>query len=202
MAFACRRACAMLVTLFLAIAAGLGAATIEERIRRGGAIVLILGLLAVTESFAAPIVMNGTAAEGGYAAPPPRVFTGDQTPPVYRFLRTLPSPGTVVVELPFGEWAYELRYVFYSTNHWHPLLNGYSGTFPLSYSLRGSLLRHPLDSPDLAWESLMTDGATHAVVHEALYLDGEGAGIARWLAAHGARQIAEFDGDSVFQLKK
>jgi len=192
---------AMLVTLFLAVTAGFGAAAIERRFRHGGAMVVSLGLLVVGESFAAPIIVNGTSAEGGYAAPPPRVYTGNQVPPAYGFLKTLPSPGTVVVEFPFGEWGYEVRYMFYSTNHWHPLLNGYSGTFPLSYSIRGVLLRHPLDSPDLAWKSLMEDGTTHALVHGELFLDGEDEAIGKWLMDRGARQIAGFDGDRVFALR-
>ena len=52
---------AMLVMLFLSIAAGLGAAAIERRFRRGGAIAVALGALAVVEAFAAPIVVNGTS---------------------------------------------------------------------------------------------------------------------------------------------
>ena len=192
---------AMLVILFLAVTAGFGVAEIERRFARGWTVAAVLGVLIVGESFAAPIIINGTAAEGGYAAPPPRVYTTDQVPPAYRYLRTLPSPGTVVVEFPFGEWGYEVRYMFYSTNHWHPLLNGYSGTFPLSYSLRGVLLRRPLDSPDLAWKSLMEDGATHAVVHGDLFLDDEDDAIGKWLVERGARQIAGFGGDKVFALR-
>ena len=192
---------AMLVILFLAFTAGFGVAEIERRFRKAWELALALSLLVIVESFSAPIVINGTAAEGGYAAPPPRVYTGEQIPPAYRFLTSLPAPGTVVVEFPFGEWGYEVRYMFYSTNHWHPILNGYSGTFPLSYSLRGALLRHPLDSPDLAWKSLMEDGATHAIVHGDLFLDGEGDAIGRWLIERGARQIAGFGGDRVYQLK-
>jgi hypothetical protein len=99
---------AMLVTLFLSIAAGFGAAVIERRLRRGTAIALSLGLLAVAEAFAAPIMLNANAADGRYAPPPPRVYTGDRVPRVYGFLKTLPKPGTVVVEFPLGEWAYEL----------------------------------------------------------------------------------------------
>jgi hypothetical protein len=192
---------AMLVILFLAVTAGFGVAEIERRFARGWVVSAVLGVLVVGESFAAPIIINGTAAEGGYAAPPPRVYTGDQVPPAYQFLRTLPSPGTVVVEFPFGEWGYEVRYMFYATNHWHPLLNGYSGTFPLSYSLRGVLLRHPLDSPDLAWKSLMEDGTTHAVVHGDLFLDDEDDAIGKWLVERGARQIAGFGGDKVYALR-
>jgi hypothetical protein len=192
---------AMIVTLFLAIVAGFGAAAIERRFRRGGALAAALALLSLSESFAAPIILNGTAAEDRYRTPPARVYTGGQIPPVYRFLATLPSPGTVAVEFPFGEWGYEVRYMFYSTSHWHPLLNGYSGTFPLSYGLRGSLLRRPLDSPDLAWQRLLEDGATHAVVHEGLYQDEEGAAIGRWLVGRGARLVSDTGGDKVFALR-
>ena len=159
---------AMLVMLFLSTAAGLGAAAIERRFRSGGAIAVMLGALAVVEAFAAPIVINGTVAEGRYATPPARVYTGDEVPGAYRFLKSLPAPGTVVVEFPLGEWAYELRYVFYSTAHWHPLLNGYSGQFPLSYNMNATHLRHPLDYPEASWETLMRSGATHAVVHRAV----------------------------------
>lgn len=192
---------AMLVMLFLSIAAGIGAAAIERRFRRGGLIALALAAFAVIEAFAAPIVVNGTVAEGRYAMPPARVYTGDEVPGAYRFLATLPSPGTVVVEFPLGEWAYELRYVFYSTVHWHPLLNGYSGHFPLSYNLNATHLRHPLDNPDAAWDTLMRSGATHAVLHLPYYLDDEGERIGKWLSAKGARHVGEFDGDLVFQLR-
>ena len=192
---------AMLVMLFLSIAAGLGAAAIERRFRRGTIVALALGALAVAEAFSAPIVINGTVAEGRYATPPPRVYTGDEVPRVYRFLKTLPSPGTVVVEFPLGEWAYELRYVFYSTAHWHPLLNGYSGHFPLSYNMNATHLRHPLDYPGPSWETLMRSGATHAVVHGPYYQDDEGERIGAWLVEKGARLISEFDGDKLFRLK-
>jgi hypothetical protein len=192
---------AMLVVLFLSIAAGLGAAAIERRVRRGGTLALALGALAVLEASAAPIVINGTIAEGRYAVPPPRVFTGDEVPGAYRFLKSLPSPGTIVVEFPLGEWEYERRYVFYSAVHWHPILNGFSGQFPLSYSMNAMHLRYPLESPDASWDTLMRAGATHAVVHLPYYRDDEGERIAGWLAAKGARQVAEFDGDKVFALR-
>ena len=54
--------------------------TLEQRFRRGGAIAIVLGALAVAEAFAAPIVINGTVAEGRYALPPARVYTGEQVP--------------------------------------------------------------------------------------------------------------------------
>jgi len=121
-------------------------------------------------------------------------------PAAYRLLKTQPA-GTVVVEFPFGEWAYELRYVFYSTAHWHPLLNGYSGHFPLSYHNNATFLRHPLDDPGRSWDTLIASGATHAIVHGKYYRDEEGDGIAAWLSEHGAKQIGEFEGDRVFALR-
>jgi hypothetical protein len=192
---------AMLVVLFLSVGAGLGTAALEQRFRYGGAIAITLATLAVVEAFAAPIVVNGTVAEGRYETPPARVYTGDQVPGVYRFLKSLPAPGTVVVEFPLGEWAYELRYVFYSTAHWHPLLNGYSGHFPLSYNMNATHLRRPLDYPDASWDTLMRSGATHAVVHLPYYRDDEGERISRWLVGKGARQLGEFDGDKAFALR-
>ena len=192
---------AMLVVLFLSVAAGLGASAIERRFRRGGAIAVALGALAVAEAFVAPIVLNGTIAEGRYAMPPARVFIGDEVPGAYRFLKSLPAPGTVVVEFPLGEWEYERRYVFYSTAHWHPVLNGYSGHFPFSYNMNATFLRHPLDDQDRSWETLMRSGATHAVVHGPYYRDDEGERIGKWLTANGARLLGEFDGDRVFALR-
>ncbi len=191
----------MMQILCLSVAAGLGAAALEQRFRRGGAIAVVLGALAVGEAFAAPIVVNGTVAEGRYAMPPARVYTGEQVPGAYRFLKSLPSSGTVVVEFPFGEWAYEMRYVFYAAAHWHPILNGYSGHFPQSYHTNATDLRHPLDYPDASWDTLMRSGATHAVVHLPYYQDDEGARIGKWLEAKGAKLVGEFDGDQVYALR-
>ena len=111
------------------------------------------------------------------------------------------APGTVVAEFPLGQWTYELRYIYYSTEHWQPLINGYSGTFPLGYGLLASQLRKLEQNPEIAFESLMTAGATHAVVHENFYKDGQGKAVSDWVAGHGGKLVGEFDGDKVFALK-
>jgi len=190
----------MLNAMFLSIAAGSGAAEIQRITRHGGVILAALGVFAIAESIAAPISINGTGPAVDLALPPSRVMTGDQVPPVYRYLRTLP-PQTVIGEFPFGEWNYELRYVFYSQEHWHPLINGYSGMFPLSYDIRSAFLRRPEEDPQRSWDSLQTSGATHAVVHEDYYLNGEGRVVSQWLLNHGARLVSEFGGDKVYALK-
>jgi hypothetical protein len=191
----------MLAMLFLSIVAAFGALEIERRFRRSGLVILMLaGVFCVAESIAAPIVINGQDPIGGYQTPPARMMIGDQSPAVYRYLATLP-PGTVVAEFPFGEWAYELRYMFYSPIHWHPLINGYSGTFPLGYHLRANVLRRPEEDPDAAWNAMVTAGTTHAVVHEGFFKADRAKVVSAWLTSEGARLAGDFDGDKVFVLR-
>jgi hypothetical protein len=59
-----------------------------------------------------------------------------QPPSVYRWLAR--QPRAVVVEFPIPtadrlDLIYEGLYMFRSTEHWNPLLNGYSGFFPRSF---------------------------------------------------------------------
>src|SRR5258706_10221937 len=46
-------------------------------------------------------------------------------PPVYRFLQRFADERSVLIEFPVGD--YDATYMFWSTSHWHPLVNGYSG---------------------------------------------------------------------------
>ncbi len=64
---------------------------------------------------------------------------GGRRAPVYRQLAAMPDV-QAVAEFPFGDPAWELRYVYYSTVHWKRLVNGYSGGFPRSYNVRVALL--------------------------------------------------------------
>ena len=65
-------------------------------------------------------------------------------PAVYRFVAQLPA-SSALIELPFGEVAFETRYMFYSTTHWRPLVNGYSGGAPDQYGLWAERLKDALD---------------------------------------------------------
>jgi hypothetical protein len=57
-----------------------------------------------------------------------------------------------------------------------------------------------LEDPDTAWRVLAPSGATHAIVHEGIYLVGNGARVSNWLRAHGAREVAAFGEDVLFEL--
>ena len=49
-------------------------------------------------------------------------------------------PDAVLAELPLGQPDFDLRAMFYSTVHWRPLLNGYSGFFPAALRPAGVAL--------------------------------------------------------------
>ena len=192
---------AMVVGFFLAILSGLGLAEILRRTpRRAGLVAVLTGLAVLVESAALPFPLaRRPRSAGAFEPPPATIEPGASAPPVYRYLAGLPRD-TVLVEFPFGEWDWEVRHVYYSTMHWHPILNGYSGYFPHSYLTRRAHLRSPLSNPATAWQSLKDSRATHAVVHGVGYRKGQAEGVGAWLTGHGARLVAEFGTDRVYDL--
>jgi hypothetical protein len=201
---------AMVVTFGLAVLAGLGVAAIRaERLRRR--VGVAAAVLIAAEFLAIPIPINGnstTYERPGLAPLPDRVYVGEAAPPVYRAIANLP-PASAIVELPLGEPAFDIRYMFYSTQHWRPLVNGYSGGEPADYEVLDRLLqdagteveaRDGGRSEGRRWEALARTGATHAVVHERYYRDDIGPRVSAWLRSRGAHEISAFGGDRLFQL--
>ncbi len=193
---------AMIVALGLAALAAYGAAAIG-RGRRGVMVITVACALIILESIAVPMPMNGNATDFRQPAlaPLPDVVAVESIPPVYRFVAELPA-SAALVELPLGGVGYELRYMFYSTSHWRPLVNGYSGSAPEAYGLLSERLKDLAGRPEAAWTALAGSGATHAIVHEGAYTDLRGIGISRWLRGNGAREIASFGQDRVFELPR
>jgi len=190
----------MLFMLFLAILAGFGAQYVERRVRHGAVLLGVLGVLFLVEFNAAPINLNGTGDALGLARPPAYVLPGPNTLDIYRAVSSLP-PDAVIAEFPFGDSAYDLRYMYYSTTHWHRLLNGYSGAFPPWYIDAQQILGAvPNERLDEAGQFLTRAGATHAIVHERAFVEDEGPRTSEWLRARGARELADYDGDKLFEL--
>ena len=158
-----------------------------------------LGLLVLVESAAVPLVVNGMSPVPGYVTPEGPLRTGGRVEAVYRAVATLPE-SAVVVEFPFGVEDFELRYMLASAEHRRPLLNGYSGGYPLSYIRHRAAFARIEEDPAVAWEVLAASGATHAVVHEASYLDGRGAAVSAWLESRGASLVGSFGPDRLFRL--
>ena len=191
---------AMVAAFALAVLAGLGIAALGRR--RGARTLAIASSVAiVVESLAIPIPVNQNSTEYGQPglAPLPASIAASPAPPIYSLVATLPS-SAAIVELPLGEPAFDVRYMFYSTAHWKPLVNGYSGGSPAEYGLLDQTLRDALIRSDRAWQALVETRATHAIVHEAAYAGDRGPRMSAWLRSRGAREIAAFGPDRIFQI--
>jgi len=97
------------------------------------------------------------------------LITAPRAPAIYQALAA--DPGAPIADLPIPEDDFEFlaepTYVYYSTSHWHPLLNGYSGFSPSWY---GRLQHASTEMPSSeAIETLRAAGARYVVVHEAYY---------------------------------
>ena len=195
---------AMLAGLFLAVMAGYGVAALAGSIRRAGTLVPaavgLVALLILIEGAAIPMEMNRAWAQNE-AQPPSRVYPSALAPPVYARVAALPA-GSAITEFPFGDAAWEIRYVYYAAAHWKPITNGYSGGFPPDYSARVVRLRNVTVNPEASWQSLLDSGSTHAVLHSAAFANPADAVVVKqWLESHGARLVEQFpDGDTLFEL--
>ena len=110
--------------------------------------------------------------------------------------------GTAITEFPFGDAAWEIRYVYYAAAHWKPITNGYSGAFPPRYKERVARLQRIAEDPQAAWQSLQDSGSTHAVIHRNAFANAADADtVENWLKSHGATEVERFpDGDILLKL--
>jgi hypothetical protein len=194
---------AMIAGLFLAILAGFGTRSVlaQAPSRKPQALLLsILSLLILVEGAALPLELNRTWG-GSEATPPARMRSYADAPPVYRRVAALPA-GTAITEFPFGDPAWEIRYVYYAASHWKPITNGYSGNFPATYSERLVRFRNRAKDPEAAWQSLKDSGTTHVVVHRNAFANTADADtVESWLKTHGATEVERFsDGDILLKL--
>jgi hypothetical protein len=107
---------------------------------------------------------------------------------------------SVLLELPLGQPDYDLRAMYYSTIHWRPIVNGYSGFFPARYaSLTKTLSEIPRHAEE-SLEAIRASGATHAIVHEGAYFDGEGQTTTALLRRAGAVELFREGSDVLLDL--
>jgi hypothetical protein len=185
--------------VFLAIVAGAGAFTlIGLSKRRRAAVTAGLAAILLADAWFAPMPVNLTWREDAVVAGG-RIEPASEAPAVYHVLAALPDP-TVVAEFPFGDAAWDLRYVYYSTVHWKRLVNGYSGVFPQGAQRRVALLQRIGEFPDEAWRALGEADTTHVVVHEAAMTAAETATLGAWLTDHFAVEIARFESDVLYEM--
>jgi hypothetical protein len=145
---------AILVGFSLAVLSGFGVARICRQMKTRKAAItaaVLLAAVAAVEYWPKVVVAP-------ISTRPPSIYA------------QLPSDAPVVlVELPLvrPDIAYEPYYMYFSTFHWHPLVNGYSGFSPPSYSpLVDAMASFPSDD---SIAELRRRGVTHVVVHGAFF---------------------------------
>lgn len=191
---------AMIVAFMLAVLAGYGA-QVATRFRGGRMVLTAAGILFLLEATRIPFTVNGITPVRGYTTPEARLYRPGRAPAVYRELARQP-PGVVLVELPLGQPDYDLRAMYYSTVHWRPVVNGYSGFFPPHYGQLAAALSEMGRHPEVSLRALRASGATHAIVHEGAYLDTEGADASALLRSAGAVEIFRDNSDVLLLLPR
>lgn len=146
-----------LVVLATAMLAGFGALELRRRLsaKAWPPVVAVLLVLAVIEPLAAPLALS--------------TFVGID--PIYD--RIASEPGGVIAELPLPDSRavfHNARFMLSSTRHWKPMLNGYSGFVPASYTQHVAALAAFPAGPAIA--ALQQLGVALVVVHRDAYGPG------------------------------
>jgi hypothetical protein len=174
-----------LMNLALALLAATACATLHRRFGTAGrAVTIALTMLLLAEFYVVKF-------PGGEPQPFP-------VPPVYKYVSTLP-PGAVLSLPDYARtdlWFLEADYQYFSTAHWHPVVNGDSREFPPQFvDVAERMKRFPDPS---AAETMRTTGVKYVVLHAA-QRGGEDL-----LAPAGAsadfRLRARFDRDYLFEV--
>ncbi len=184
---------AMGVDVAVAALAGLALSDLVRRLRMPGWLATVVLVALVAASYF----------DYGHAQFEHRTLevpVGDRVPDVYQRLATL-EPG-VVLELPAGakgsflQIVRESRYAYFSTYHWNPILNGYTGHQPPS-STDVMVVAQAL--PDRRAVDLLgrMTGLRYLVVH----LDQMPAGSeALWRNPTGLERLGVFAGAGLFRV--
>ncbi|HEY8548494.1 MAG TPA: hypothetical protein VIL35_00945 [Vicinamibacterales bacterium] len=187
---------AMLVVLCLAWAGGLGFHAIASRTRvpLGPAVAALI----LIDSAVVPLTVNGSALTIDHVPPPATVPT--RPTPLTRAIADLPEDA-VLLMLPIGDVAWEVRHVYLSTFHWRRMVNGYSGDVPAEYMrLVDTLSELPEREGRDAWMVIRRSGATHAVVHTEAYTPERLERLTAWMESGGARMIGRVEGGLLYAL--
>jgi hypothetical protein len=176
---------AVLVTLGLAGLAALGA----ERLRRDGA---ARGRVAV---LAAVPLMGVEWFVVDFPAGPPRPL---DIPAVYRSDEVRSARALLSLPDAFGTplWYVEADYLYFSTAHWRPIVNGFGRGFPPGHAdLVDIARRFPATAP-----TLRAFGVQYVVVHAARYPRMADTPVAAAMSHPSVRLVRQFDTDYLFEL--
>ena len=189
------------MTLCLAVLAGLGASELISRARRFGvALVILAGVVIWVEAWPDAFPTNVRLAAGGLDITPRELRMGDDIAPIYKAIRDSERP-MILLEFPFGTPAWDLHALFYAGYHRQRLVNGYSGFFPESHQHLWRLFNMRREDPQAAWRALLSSGATHVLVHEAAFPARRQKEVTDWLVASGAKELLVDGTDRLFTVR-
>jgi len=136
-----------------------------------------------------------------YNAPEARLYRTARGPAVYREMARQPAD-SVVLELPLGQPDYDQRAMYYSTVHWRPLVNGYSGFIPPHYGRMITAFSEMPRHRELSLQVLRATGATHVILHEGAYRTKEGVETSAMLRQAGAVELLRDGSDVLFVIRQ
>ena len=160
------------VLLFVCVLAGYGFTAVSYAWgRRGRAALAAVLIVAVTAEYRVSLPLSDDAA--------------NTAPPVYRILAR--QPRGVVAEFPMADPSrlpgLDPQYLYCSTFHWFPLVNGYSGMYPQSYIDRLIHLEHFPDAR--SFQQLQSDNVRYIILHD-------------WEGRDAARRVLSMSSDYTF----
>ena len=152
----------VLAVFAVSVLAAFGAAAVEEALRRRGAVLpAIVAAIVFVELIVAPLRTDRPGGEALVSVP--------MVPAVYDWLARQPGSFSIL-ELPYtppGQMWENGAYVYWSTAHWHGVVDGYSGFSPPTYPALARILAHFPD--DLSHDALTVRHVRYVIVHRNLY---------------------------------
>jgi hypothetical protein len=172
----------ILVGVALSVLAGYGTARLAGLLRRRS---LRIGLVAV---FCGVILVEPRPARGITPVP--------ELPPAYAWFKG--RPAKPIAEVPFW-WGISDRYIFYSTFHWQPLTNGFSGSWPPSYRpLHVAMQTFPNERSIV---TLRSYGVWYVVIHEEFYGTEDYRGMIARVEKTSAFSLVKVASDGQFETR-
>ncbi len=185
--------------VFFAVLVGLGGGLLARMGKAGVVATLVLGAAIVGMNVRRPFPLNRELLSpyvkptAAYLRPSP------EPPPVYRYISSLP-PNAALAEFPADDLWYSTRYLYFSTFHWRPIVNGFTSFYPPAALDRIRWLINPLRTPDEAWTTLRSAGVTHVVLHTGAWDENTARSLMAYFEGRGARMHVQFDGAIVYEL--
>jgi hypothetical protein len=185
----------VLVTLSLSMLAGYGLEALSSGPRLGRS--PHLGRAALTLLGVGLVVLESLVWPAAQVEPVP---VGDAVPQVYRWLAEQPSGPVLELPMAFTPGGPQLEYQYFSTYHWHPTPDGYSGFVPPKQGqIVYEMERFPSERSIRLLQAL---GVRHVVVHSNRYAAARWDDMQATLSQVGDLELVQtFGSDQVYQVR-